>query len=95
MARQVDYVSVTLLIERLPDGSYVKSISSARTAVSDPLPVSGKEIDRGTLVGESLPGLAYDGASTLDAFMDLALKQAYAEASVMDPLPKIDPKPVP
>lgn len=43
--------------------------------------------------GESIPGLAYDGAATLDGWMDLMLKQAYAEAGVPDSPPKMGIKP--
>lgn len=74
MTRQVDSLSVYLIIRRNADGTYTNDLQNLEASLTDPNPASGSSLDKGPFVLSGVNGMTYNGKSTLDDFLAVALK---------------------
>jgi len=77
MARQVDRIHVSFQIIRNDDGSYAKTLGNVSCVFSDP--VAAKSVDKEKRSCDRVPDATYQGAATVDAFLDDVVKKAQAE----------------
>lgn len=82
MTRQIDYVSVYLIVRRQEDGTYTKELQNIQGAASDPSPASGASVDKGPFIVAGLDGFGYDGGATLDSFLQSVLQSSADRAGV-------------
>lgn len=78
MAKQIEWVVVVVKMERQGDGSYVKSLQETLGGVKDPVATTYPEKE----LMQFSAGGAYDGAATLNAFLDTCLAAAKTQAGI-------------
>jgi hypothetical protein len=79
MAKQIEFVLVVLKMERQGDGSYVNVIQEVAGAVKDPAAATYPDKE---LIQFPVTGVAYNGAATLNAFLDTCLAEANTKAGI-------------
>lgn len=78
MARQIDYVSVYLIVRRNENGTYSYELQNVQASASDPNPP--KKSDKGPFINPKVEGMSYNGKDTLDIFLNKALIAAAFDA---------------